>query len=110
MGQILQFVLLSHCVRGNPGDVVDVWPQDVQALQANGLIGLEPEAKAAHQPKAEAKAPGKATKAAQDKADAEAKAAQDKADAEAKAAQEKADAEAAAAAEAEALKLAGVNQ
>lgn len=88
MSQILQFVLLSHCVRGNPGDVVDVWPQDVQTLQTNGLIGLEPEAKAAHQPKAEAKAPGKAAKAAQ----------------------EKADADAAAAAEAEALKLAGVSQ
>lgn len=91
MSEIKKYKLLSHCVRGKPGDIVDVWPQDVKALQANGLIGPDAEGEGkSHQSKAEAKAPGKANKAAQDKADA--------------------DAAAAAAAEAEALKLAGVSQ
>jgi thiamine pyrophosphate-dependent acetolactate synthase large subunit-like protein len=67
MSEILHFALLSHCLRGNPGDVVPVWPQDVQALQANGLIGDEP---VKHQPKPEGRQPTKAeaAKAAKEEA------------------------------------------
>lgn len=101
MSEILHFALLSHCLRGAPGDVVPVWPQDVQLLQANGLIGLDP---VTHQPKPEGKQPTKAeAKAAKAEAEALAKEEAAKAEAEALAKEE------AAKAEAEALKMAGVS-